>query len=852
MDSNERSSQEVAMSRSGRIRKKTSKILEMERVTRKRPRPPNTPTSSGINNTTATATTTTTVTATTTTTNTTTQQASKESIPSSPPPSSSATPTTTPIIPPQPSRSPSPQPLQIVHDLSPPPRPQSSASQSSHPTQTASSPSPSEINVDGHLSPVSQQQQDIFQPPNSPARSPSTSFLHQSPPRSPSLPPPSQSSATLSPTSPVPLSESEVKTASTTPLTNSPAGKAVATSSSTVGRRRTRRKRTQLNYNERTFSERERRSAQLPSAQSNPPQEAPVEHDLFHLTNPMYIRWLHEADNFREWMNCMCGKKDQTGVIVQCECCLTWQHLMCLGIESDQDLPEVFVCSMCKNPRRVRESCRYYYDSSWLKNGILPAISNLDDEEDMKNLKTHRKNKILTVNLLLDTALEVVNVIHALHFKLRLLERKDADLSLWKESWLQKEPKIPTPPPTVVEEKPDQVTVNCTDFVGLKSTGINVDILDFSKDLLEVTPMEQDKNDVPDDLSKELQELQEGTDLIDFIASSYDEINGVKEMDEPMKLDPSDNDPNQNLDNVNQIVPNIDISNSIFSDKFSTQQLSLQSSLSLPSEAPHIPPLPQLTCEDLKKDLPNGISNYNNNQSDIHEEKSIFPFFPEPNQPLMEDYTTPSSDISFTEPMARDLVSSFHKAASLEPSLSDILEDNKAPNNNGVPLETISDGNNNTMNHSDMEVSQEKSANPIEDDDSQRTEVAELNKSGNDLMSPQVPPPDVSELDETTQEADTCSRTNSQTSITDRCKLSDIDEPQAVLRQNLREHLLDLHERLVERLNFLTEKTSELELDSGLSADAENVEKDAVAFHDLIKELYKDLDIVHRISKCAW
>lgn len=378
--------------------------------------------------------------------------------------------------------------------------------------------------------------------------------------------------------------------------------------------------------------------------------ESVTNHDLHHLTNPKYIRWLHEVDNFRELMNCLCGLKEKTGVIVQCECCLTWQHVACLGVTSEKELPEFYVCYKCKNPPKLRESFRYIYDYSWLKNGTLPSLNGCGEEEDdMSNIKAVRRNKILLVNLLLDVALEVRNVIHALNYKIGLLKKKDPDLSLWKESWLSKD--VHTPPLTAQQEKSQQeLSVYCNDFVPLKSTGIH-DILDFSKDILETAPMEEDKDNVPDDLQGDLQET---TDLIEFIASSYDDSNH----DEILKA---------------------------------------------------------------------------NQQSDL---------------------------------------------------------------------------------------------------------PAEVVKSNQDIK-----------VDENTAEADSTSRTNSQTSFLGGPKEFDCDESNLV--QNLREHLVDLQNRLLQRLDFLTRIISDLELDYGLYSDTKHLDQDAEAFKDLIKELYKDLDLVQRINLCA-
>lgn len=545
--------------------------------------------------------------------------------------------------------------------------------------------------------------------------------------------------------------------------------------------------------------------SQLPEQFSTP--KPTVNHDLFHLRNPKYIRWLHELDNFRELMNCLCNIKEKTGIIVQCECCLTWQHVACLGVESDKDLPEVYVCYMCKNPKGVRESCRYIYDFSWLKNGIFPTFpGSEDDEDDMKNIKTLRRNKILIVNLLLDAALEVSNVIHALHYKLKLLEKRDADLSLWKDSWLSKEPT--TPPLTAQQEKSEQeLSIHCNDFVPLKSTGIN-DIFDFSKDILETAPMEQDKNDVPDDLKNE---LQEGTDLITFITSSYDDLNGVRGNGKSLNIEPFGSNPNQHLA-INPTVPNLDDSNPLFSDDFVAHQ---------PDEGPKKDSL-NGTLQDKQQNLPIACK----------EENDPFPFVNDPPQPLDENFVPQPLDSRLPQLEIKD--------ESESSQLDESDQHDPSSNPTSMPL--------------DLPIlKEEKPDDLIDSDQTILPELAKLDSNTSDQDPLKEMSKNFSQMDENFQDIDsnTGSRTNSQTSFVDRPKGFDCDEIQSQHANNLREHLMDLQDRLSKRLEFLNDKIGELEMDYGLHSDPEHVREDAAAFSDLIKELYKDLDLVQKISQCA-
>ena len=39
--------------------------------------------------------------------------------------------------------------------------------------------------------------------------------------------------------------------------------------------------------------------------------------------------------------------------LLQCEVCLTWQHGACIGVDSEEQVPENYTCSICRDPRLV-------------------------------------------------------------------------------------------------------------------------------------------------------------------------------------------------------------------------------------------------------------------------------------------------------------------------------------------------------------------------------------------------------------------------------------------------------------------------------------------------------------------
>eukprot|EP01102_Stenamoeba_stenopodia_P015751 TRINITY_DN540_c0_g1_i4.p1 TRINITY_DN540_c0_g1~~TRINITY_DN540_c0_g1_i4.p1 ORF type:complete len:277 (-),score=34.28 TRINITY_DN540_c0_g1_i4:27-857(-) len=49
-------------------------------------------------------------------------------------------------------------------------------------------------------------------------------------------------------------------------------------------------------------------------------------------------------------LKCICKKKDDRGMMIQCEACLIWQHTRCLGME-ENNLPPHYICSACLKPK---------------------------------------------------------------------------------------------------------------------------------------------------------------------------------------------------------------------------------------------------------------------------------------------------------------------------------------------------------------------------------------------------------------------------------------------------------------------------------------------------------------------
>lgn len=50
-----------------------------------------------------------------------------------------------------------------------------------------------------------------------------------------------------------------------------------------------------------------------------------------------------------EQVRCICETiDDENGVMVQCEKCTTWQHILCMGYQDEKSLPETYFCEECR------------------------------------------------------------------------------------------------------------------------------------------------------------------------------------------------------------------------------------------------------------------------------------------------------------------------------------------------------------------------------------------------------------------------------------------------------------------------------------------------------------------------
>lgn len=134
-----------------------------------------------------------------------------------------------------------------------------------------------------------------------------------------------------------------------------------------------------------------------------------------------------------EVINCICGFKEEDGLMVQCEICLCWQHGACHSMDKDSDVPERYVCSICLDPIHVRSSQRYSYANHYLTLTKLPRFRYRTCKEDILR---HRE-RILSKSFELTSNLQSIHKMErALTAKINIAQQSDhPKLYLWSTNW---------------------------------------------------------------------------------------------------------------------------------------------------------------------------------------------------------------------------------------------------------------------------------------------------------------------------------------------------------------------------------------------------------------------------------
>ncbi|KAI9559098.1 hypothetical protein GHT06_015887 [Daphnia sinensis] len=154
------------------------------------------------------------------------------------------------------------------------------------------------------------------------------------------------------------------------------------------------------------------------------------------------ISTLDDIPGQKELVHCFCGSPEEDGLMIQCELCLCWQHGVCLAIDSEENVPDPYVCHFCRYPFRERLSRRYTHDQTWLKKGHLPSLKFISGSSSVPADRALRVAHSLTA-----AATDLKQLLHSLKVKIDVAKNKDhPKLYLWAQPWNKKaEPEITNP-----------------------------------------------------------------------------------------------------------------------------------------------------------------------------------------------------------------------------------------------------------------------------------------------------------------------------------------------------------------------------------------------------------------------
>ena len=133
-----------------------------------------------------------------------------------------------------------------------------------------------------------------------------------------------------------------------------------------------------------------------------------------------------------EVVNCMCKRIEEDGLMIQCDICLCWQHGSCLGLDEEDQVPDKYVCQICKDPPFGRLNQSLSLDQDWLKEGKLNSINVPSDT------KNHQHNEMALKNLsdLMADLSNLGRVLHSLRVKLNVASKgSNTKVFMWSSPW---------------------------------------------------------------------------------------------------------------------------------------------------------------------------------------------------------------------------------------------------------------------------------------------------------------------------------------------------------------------------------------------------------------------------------
>lgn len=174
----------------------------------------------------------------------------------------------------------------------------------------------------------------------------------------------------------------------------------------------------------------------MDSGQDTNSQNTSSIHEFHQSQSPKYINEDGEVIKIvrmrqEEIINCICTFPEEDGLMIQCELCLCWQHGICNGIERESEVPDKYICYICRHPHGGRHSMKYQHDQEWLFEGRLPTLKSNDYPS-----REHRAHILKQSHKLTGNLIELKEFLHSLKIKINIAEKKDhPKMYLWSKKW---------------------------------------------------------------------------------------------------------------------------------------------------------------------------------------------------------------------------------------------------------------------------------------------------------------------------------------------------------------------------------------------------------------------------------
>lgn len=145
-----------------------------------------------------------------------------------------------------------------------------------------------------------------------------------------------------------------------------------------------------------------------------------------------------EEEMASDMVNCVCGERHHSGLMIQCEVCMCWQHFKCADVKKTGVPPLNYVCLICENAPGTRDSCKYLHDMGWERRGELPTFPFSQQKPARSNPSSRSSPSHLAseCNYLLSTLHGVKCALHSTRRQIKISkEEGDPEFQLWQTDW---------------------------------------------------------------------------------------------------------------------------------------------------------------------------------------------------------------------------------------------------------------------------------------------------------------------------------------------------------------------------------------------------------------------------------